>query len=526
MKPHRNAISNLKRSRREWAWEDLMLLLRLTILGLLVLAGAMTCAGCSQPVTQKKKFALTNPFYRDRPQRAARMTCLWEPKMLAEKQGIVRGFQGEILFFRDDKMQQSILVDGELTVYVYDADDRNIVDLGGVEGIKPLCEYKFNGEALARGMAKNKKSKIISYGVWLPIDKMPGDERHLVLWAKYEGSGDHGELLGTEPGNQMTVFLPGNPVERKKPESQLAAKSTGKSYNPIRQAAYEDINDFSTAQQSSYTEAVRAMQTGNRQSSDAIPMTPSLARRFINAPPQENVREEVSAAGTAAPVRMPAQETGKSSVGISFGGGDNPATVPATSASATQNRAMPDGMAPMLVARNRQNITSIGSQIDQRMQSGIALAAQGQNNGQNHGEYSQGSGIVQASYNQPVHNGDPARRAEIRQEMTRIMAEQEQRRRLQDQAVNAQGFTEYNANSFATDQSRVTVPDRYPSWGLQSDQSQSQGYSQPNRYPVQNPGTTQSAYVPSDWGPGLESAPSDRQTQVLYSPPGTDRTYR
>ncbi|MCL2623237.1 MAG: hypothetical protein FWD31_06160, partial [Planctomycetaceae bacterium] len=63
----------------------------LIILGLLLLAGVITCCiGCSQSVPQKKKIALSNPFYKDRPQRAARMTCFWEPKMLADKQGVIR----------------------------------------------------------------------------------------------------------------------------------------------------------------------------------------------------------------------------------------------------------------------------------------------------------------------------------------------------------------------------------------------------------------------------------------------------
>ena len=520
MKSHRNAL--LKRSRREWAREDLTLLLRLMILGLLVLAGAMACGGCSQPVPQKKKFTMTNPFYRDRPQRAARMTCIWEPKMLAEKQSVVRGFQGEIIFFRDDKMEQSTLVDGELTVYVYDADDHNIVDLGGVEGIRPLCEYRFNSEALAQGMAKNKKSKMISYGVWLPLDTMPGDEKHLVLWSKFEGSGDRGELLGTDPHDQITVYLPGNPVERKKRETQLASES----YGGIRQASYNEISDFGTAQQSSYAEAVHALQYGNqpndvRRNSDAIPLSPGLARQLFNARQQE--REEASTAGTLA-ATYPSTATGTStgptrdtrtnrSTGISFGTGNAPEPY----ANAQPNPAMSNGMSPLYVARNRQNITSIGAQIDQRMQNGLSFAVQDQNDG----------GIRQVSYDQPnsqPNTAEPGRRAEIRQEMTRIMAEQEQRRRLQNQAVNAQGFTEYNASTFATDQNRITVPES--SWGVHPLRGQSQGDSQPNRYPAQNPGTSLSAYEPSDWGPGLESVLSDRETQVTYSQSAAGRIYR
>jgi len=454
---------------------------RLLILGLLLLVGAITCCtGCSQSVPQKKKFPISNPFYKDRPQRAARMTCFWEPKMLADKQGVIRGFQGEIVFFRDDKMQDSVMVDGELNVYVYDAEDNKIVDLGGVEGIKPLCEYRFNRESLAKGFAKNKKSKMISYGVWLPFDKMPGDEKHLVLWARFDGAGKHGEILGTDTNDQITVYLPGNPVEKKKPEQAPAHAG----FNGIQQASYNEVYDFSDSQQSSYAEAVRAMQKNNgRRDSDVIPLSPGLAHRLFNSRPQERqTTPETETPATGMPSRdaSPAR-----SVSVGFGGGDIREPDANATPHATSHVAPASGVPSQYPVRNRQNITSIGAQIEQRM-------------------------------------------------MTRNIAEQEQRRRIQEQSVNMPGFTDYNANSFATDQNRFTVPDRYESWGvsapsqpqrLQGSTGQQQEHFSPNRYPAQNPGTTQSAYVPSDWGPGLESQPSDRQTQVLYSS-AAERIYR
>jgi len=495
-----------------------------------VLAAVILCGGCSQPIPQKTKFTLPNPLSKDRPHRAARMTCLWEPKMLSEKQSITRGFQGEIIFFRDDKMKQSTLVDGELTVYVYDAEDRTITDRGdGVQGIKPLCEYRFDKEALARGMEKNKKTKMISYGVWVPIDKMPGDERNLVLCAKFVGSGDQGELLGTDPGDQINVYLPGNPVERKKKATQPAPESFG----GIRQAAYDNTFDFGSVQPGAYAGAVRAMQGGNRtndpwRDDDAIPMSPALARQLFNASPQERGGSYAASAGSTEMLAQNAHTP--RSVGIGFGGGDNPQPGGGY-ANATPNHTIPAGMSAQFVAGNRQNITSIGEQIDRRMQNSIAQAAavpRVADGSRGTADGSRGTadvpaagsygGIQQVGYAQP-NNAATSRLTE----MTRIMAEQEQRRRLQDQPVNAQGFTEYNANSFATDQNRITVPNS--SWGVPV-LNQSQGDFQPNRYPAQTPGTSQPAYAQSDWGPGLESLPSGRETQVIYSPPPAGRIYR
>ena len=445
--------------------------------------------------------------------------------MLAEKQGLVRGFQGEIIFFRDEKMQTPIMVDGELTVYLYDADDHTITDCGnGVQGIKPLCEYKFNSEALAKGMAKNKKSKMISYGVWLPVDKMPGDEKHLVLWGKFEGSGNNGERLGVEPQDQITVYLPGNPVERKKQGSQPALENR----DNIRQAACNDINDFSNIQQVSFTESVRTMQNGNKQvdirrDNDAIPMPPGLARQIFSARQeqrQNNFQSETTTplTGTASSIMPPQGTSSQRSVSVALGGGETPEPV---------NNG---GYGNTTLLRNRQNITSIGAQIERRMQTqnGFAFADMGQRATNVPVAGWGDGGIQQASFvsqNQPSHSGQW-------QEMARFIAEEEQRRRMQNPPVNPQGFTEYNANSFATGQNRITVPES--SWGVppQRDyqqppfQGQPQGHFAPNRFQAQNPGTSQFASYESDWGPGLESMPSSRETQVLYSPTAEDRIYR
>ena len=472
---------------------------------LLVLTAVIICNGCSQPIPQKK-FTLSNPFYKDRPRRAARMTCIWEPKMLSEKQGLVRGFQGEIIFFRDEKMQQSTMVDGELTVYVYDAEDRTITDLGGgVQGIRPLCEYRFDKEMLARGMEKNKKTKMISYGVWLPIDKMPGDEKNLVLCTKFMGSGDHGELLGTDPGDQINVYLPGNPVPRKKPVQQYAANSGG-----IRQAAYNEAVDFGNVHLASHADALRLNNPVNpRNDNTTMTMPPGLVRQLYNVPqdqewPSQN--DTMIAANTAG--------NNTSSAVIGFGGGDTP--MPSRAVSNNTSNNAPNTMVAQSVTRNRPNITSIGAQIEQRMQNGIAFASQGQNGGYD----SPTNPMVQVAYNQSNTTD--------RQQMMAIMAEQEQRRRLQEQTINPQGFTGANANSFATDQNRITAPDRWASWGVPQNSypGQPQGDFAPNRYPAQSPGTSQSAYVQSDWGPGLESLPSGRETQVIYSPPPAGRIYQ
>ena len=508
--------------------------LNIILIVLFALTGILTCIGCSQSVPQTKKFALSNPFHRDRPQRAAHITCFWLPKTLTETQGITRGFQGEVIFYRDDKMRESIMVDGNLTIYVFDAEDQNIVHTDGYEGIMPLCEYKFNRESLARGFAKNKKSKLISYGIWLPFDKMPGEEKNLVLRVRFDGAGKGGETLGTGQKEQYTVYLPGTPKQKQ----EQAPAAAG--FNGIQQAAWNDPRndayDFSNIRQSAYSEAVQNLPSDTRISGDAIPMSPAMVRQLINAQQQE--RETQNTTTTTSTTTS----SNSRSLGVSFGGGDTPTPtgnttmqVPNAQAANTQSanqapigfgsgNSMPPEASPTFLARNRQNVSSIGSEIDQRMQNGQFAVTQA---GYNNVNPLQQNNVQQASWaaqNQP-NDTEATRRASIQQEMTRFMAEQEQRRQSLNRNVNAQGFTDYNANSFATDQNRITVPQSQNPWP-QAPMGQQPDYFAPNRLPVQNSGTSLSAYAQSEWGPGLESSPSDRQTQVLYSPSSAGRIYR
>ena len=595
-----------KRTHSDKARANRTFLSRLIVIGLLVFTGAVICGGCSQAVPKRKSIALSNPFTKDRPHRAARMTCIWEPRMLSEKQGIIRGFQGEIVFFRDEKMQAPTIVDGELIVYVYDADDRTAIDLGGgLEGIKPLAEYRFDKETLTKGLAKNKKTKMYSYGVWLPIDKMPGDEKDLVLWSRFEGSGENGELLGNNPGDQIAVYLPGNPVEKKKKQTQLAAQNL----DEIRQPVYDDIYDFNGVQLSSYGEAVRAMQEREMRQKEAIrgeetiPLSPTLARQMFNS---VNRDEKVSAAANTANSGTSQNtlqtQTARANVGHPvFGGGTTPQNrsyaqsrtpsqpqYPTSRATGVNNAAavgfgggnvpsnamlnnpayadsLPNNMSPQMVSRHRTNVTSIGAQIDQRMQQGqYALAASNPQAMYGYGQYepqqvqpqlgqmqqaymssSPAQNIQTAGYD-PVIAGrlqqvsyvsesdryadaEASKKAEIRQTMARMMAEQELRRQ---QANDMQGFSEYNANSFASGQSRITVPqDRYASW-LPPHHPQQQATGQPanrfagNGYPTQGPNTAQPAYVEADWGPGLEGGQPSYSTEVRYSQMPANQIYR
>lgn len=551
-----------KKNRRQWCSEDMLLLVRLIVIGLLIAAGAMACTGCSQPIEKRKSSLFSNPLTRNRPHRALRMTCIWEPRMLSDKQGSVRGFQGEIIFFRDEKMQEPTIVDGELTVFVFDAEDTRIIDLGGAEGIEPIADYKFSKETLDRGLSKNKKTKMFSYGVWLPIDKMPGDEMNLVLWSRFEGSGENGELISSD---QLTVYLPGNPVDKKKkqPGGETNAAKDTPNFDGIRQAAYEDIYDFGDVTLASYSEAVQAAREREasqprERDDDAIPMSPAMARQIFGS-------GNASARSADRAVPRPAREsqsdnTNRQTGPVGFGGGDSPQIENAGSVrnqarnqsrNRTENQAaigFGSGGPPynngyragaaenQMLSRFRPNVSSIGGEINSRMQSG-QFAAHPATHAYDDGRQGSGGGVQQVSYvaaaDQNFAGTGATGISESRRQMTQMMIEQEMRRQREQAAVNDLGFTAHNANAFPDDQNRFTVIDRYASRGAtdpSQDGAASSGrpsiHSAHGRFPAQNPGTIQPVYAESDWGPGLEQVRSSHETQVTYSPSPAAQIYR
>ncbi|MDR1385914.1 MAG: hypothetical protein LBJ67_18985 [Planctomycetaceae bacterium] len=524
----------------------------LFLLSLIVVCGVW---GCSSPVSTRK-VEFYNPLSVNRPHRAARMTGLWEAKQLTKKSGSIRGFQGEIIFFRDERMEKSTAVDGTLTVYLFNVDKNADID-----GVQPEREYTFDSDRLRKSVEKNKRSKLISYGLWLPYDQAPGDERNFVILAKFEGKEEDGELVCSD---QTPIQLPGRPVAKsEKNNSQTTKRLDAQQvngavsgngfddFNAIRHADYNDATDFSGVQLTAYDEAVQRLQAGANaaelsRSSDKLALPPSVSRQIFQTPRHSGV-EKIENSLPIDSEKTPAIGFGGGDGGsdtaernaernsvpdnqrfaaIGFGNGNealNVANNQAATSNASYRSSIPEEMSPERLTRFRPNFTGIGSQIDRRMQDyanrqqpyGVADAS----NANFHNDE-----IQQASYvasNPQLSASQASKQQEMHQAMVRMMAEQEQRRNLNQ--ASPLGFSNYNAATFPNDQSRVTVSDRYPSWGI----APSQTGQQINQFPLyQTPNTSQpSPYIESDWGAAFDNQPPTRETQVLYSPVRGSQSY-
>lgn len=156
----------------------------------------------------------------------SRIVATWTDTVL-QKPGIgaERGFGGR-LFFHDNKGPKPIAVEGQLVVYAFDETDREITDN------KPTRRYVFPAEQFAKHQSESEEFGT-SYSVWLPWDKVGGDQTEVSLIARFEPL-KGGGLLVSEQARQRLPGKIGVPQveqaivkqEKLAPEIQQASHTT------------------------------------------------------------------------------------------------------------------------------------------------------------------------------------------------------------------------------------------------------------------------------------------------------------
>ena len=126
-----------------------------------------------------------------------------------------RGFGGRLLFFGSES-DEPIRVAGQLVVYAFDETDRQPHET------HPTRRYIYPADQFARLESRTKLGA--SYSVWVPWDKVGGEQKHISLIARFEPTG--GPLL---LGEQTKHLLPGAGMPDTGPDKynvQLASHQT------------------------------------------------------------------------------------------------------------------------------------------------------------------------------------------------------------------------------------------------------------------------------------------------------------
>lgn len=187
--------------------------LPLCVVGLAVAAASLAgCTGFQMPALPALPALPHIPFVDELPQygRPNTLVAVWSDTVMTQiGKPATRGFGGRIYFY--DNHNAPVAVDGELVVYAYDD------TAAGPGGAPPHDiadrKYVFKREQLATHVSTSDIG--VSYSVWIPWDKVGGDQRKVTLMGVFTGV--DGLMIA---GEQSRCVLPGKGVS----EAEMAQR--------------------------------------------------------------------------------------------------------------------------------------------------------------------------------------------------------------------------------------------------------------------------------------------------------------
>ncbi|MDC0935509.1 hypothetical protein OAS39_04420 [Pirellulales bacterium] len=215
-----------------------------------VVVAVMLCAavGCTSGKSDDWKFAgVWAPPWSERkpePQIPARMVTSWTHTVLHRTgETPQRGFGGRMLFF-GTQSDEPIRVAGQLVVYAFDESDRQPHET------QPTRRYIYPVDQFARLESDTKLGA--SYSVWVPWDKVGGEQKHVSLIARFEPIG--GTLL---LGEQTRHLLPGSGGPTPVPDKYEVQLATHQAATPVKETAtHAEVQTTSTPRSTMRTTAI------------------------------------------------------------------------------------------------------------------------------------------------------------------------------------------------------------------------------------------------------------------------------
>ncbi len=213
-----------------------------------------------------KRMQAKNPLSKNSAKSPTKMVDVWNTYAQTVPGGKpIRGVAGRVHFYTDAKKKQSVKVDGSMTVFVFDGDQKDPAHA------KPLKVFQFKPETLDKHYSF-KKPLGHGYDFFLPFDAIDGVEKPLCILARFDDSLE-GTLVLSPPVN---VMLKGSRSEE--PIKDMLAQqptSPDKTSGKIEQASFQNP---AQSKASLKPEAVRNVST--------ITLNDHLTRRLAQAPPQ------------------------------------------------------------------------------------------------------------------------------------------------------------------------------------------------------------------------------------------------
>lgn len=162
---------------------------------ILVASCFVLCAGCRSNLTAKR-MAARNPLAKNAAKSPVSMVDVWQTYAETGTDGKAqRGVGGRIHFYAEGKKKEAIKVDGDVTVFVFDGEEKDPAHA------KPLKIYQFKAETLTKHYA-SKKPLGHGYDFFLPFDELGGEEKTLCIMTRFDDRLEGGLIL-SQPVNTI-----------------------------------------------------------------------------------------------------------------------------------------------------------------------------------------------------------------------------------------------------------------------------------------------------------------------------------
>lgn len=207
---------------------------RFSLLALLLLPVAFCVApgGCStySPPKAFQKFTRKN----SKAKTPDRLLSFWQPYAQSNPKGApLRGVGGRILFYGDRKTKEPIKVDGELTIFILDANDTL------PERSVPIKQAIFKRDALTHHYREDDLG-FHGYDFFVPIDEVDNEEREvavLAVFTEFKKDGSRGAIVHSS--ETASITLPG---ESRKRDPYFEERDRFRSLDSPRMAANPNLD--------------------------------------------------------------------------------------------------------------------------------------------------------------------------------------------------------------------------------------------------------------------------------------------
>lgn len=246
--------------------------LQICALGALLISLATTL-GCSSVGPRKYVF-----FGDPKPEKVEIFEDFWSDEYGAFKPDdpslpLRRGKAGVVRFFKKNSYSRAILVDGTLTVNVYEGDEP------GITLTQPDAQMVLTSEELNESHRQFDKKTGYSYHIWLDLGEYDQPEKTLTLLSIFKDN-KTGEATLSKP---IVVVAPGTSPEIKDEEEETASAGANAAEEWAREALGDDVENPIAELQKRYSvrdakKRADEEAKGKTRLRESIPVEPSRLR--------------------------------------------------------------------------------------------------------------------------------------------------------------------------------------------------------------------------------------------------------